>query len=63
MGIACNGEIREILERLRTSFSFDHACECIPAEHLRDFDIEQMRCMQRLAHGEKAKRGSEGRVP
>ena len=54
MGVAGDGEIGEILERLRTSIGAERACERVPAQNLRDFDIEQMRRMQCLALGKKA---------
>ena len=51
--VARDGEIDEILERLHPSFGAEHARRRLPAQHLRDFDIEQMRCVQCLALREK----------
>ena len=53
MWIARDGEIGEIFERLRASLGTEQARERIPAQHLYDFDIEQMRCVQCLALREK----------
>src|SRR5512134_582432 len=53
MGVARDGKIGEILERLHSSFGAEQARERIPAQHLCDFDIEQMRCVQCLALGKQ----------
>ena len=53
MGIARDWKISEILERLLTTLRTERACQRVPSQNLRDFDIEQVRGVQCLALGEE----------
>ncbi len=50
--ISVDGKVREIGESRAAAFAIDLAIRRISADHLRDFDIEQMRHVQRLSRVE-----------
>jgi transposase len=52
MRISVHGKIREIGESRAATFTIDLAVRRISPNHLRDFDVEQMRSMQRLSRVE-----------
>jgi hypothetical protein len=52
MRIASEREISEIDQRLRASFGGDASRAHVAAQNLRDFQVNQMRSMQRLVGGE-----------
>ena len=54
MWVARNRKIGEILERLHAALRGEQAREGIPPQHLHDLDVEQMRCVQRLALGKQS---------
>ena len=53
MWIAAHGKVREIGQRRAASFPLDFSRIRRPADHLRGFDVEQVRCMQRMSTIEK----------
>ena len=54
MGVAVQGKNREVGEGRAALFAVDLPIRRITADHLRDFDIEQMRRVQRLLRIEQA---------
>ena len=45
--ISMQRKVRKVGESRAAPFAIDLALRRIPADHLRDFDVEQMRCVQR----------------
>ena len=52
MGVSAEGKVSEVGKSRAAAFAVDLALCRIPADDLRDFDIEQMRGMQRLSRFE-----------
>ena len=48
MRVSAEGKVSEVGESRAAAFAIDLALCRIAADDLRNFDIEQMRCMQRL---------------
>lgn len=69
MRIPAQGQIREVGESCAAALGIDLAFRGVAADHLRHFDIEQMRCVQGLARGEQpsvhnpCRGGTEMRYP
>jgi hypothetical protein len=49
MRVSVEGKISEVGESRATAFAVDLALGRVPADDLRNFDVEQMRRMQRLS--------------
>ena len=47
--ISTQGKVREVGQSCAAAFAIDFAVRRISPDHLRDFDIEQMRHVQRLS--------------
>src|ERR1700722_4824468 len=50
--ISMQGKIREVGESRTATFAIDFSLRRISPDHLRDFDVEQMRCVQCLSRVE-----------
>jgi hypothetical protein len=48
MRIAGQGEVRQIFKRLEATRRIEFAAQGIAAKDLRDFEVEQVRCVKRL---------------
>ena len=53
MRISPQGKVREVGERQTAARAIDFAAQSVAPDHLRDFDIEQMRRVERLTGGEQ----------
>jgi hypothetical protein len=54
--ITPNGKVREIGERCATALAIDVACRRVPAQRMRDLDVDEVRRVQRLSRARKKAR-------
>ena len=55
MGIADEGKIDEVLQGLQSTLSGQLSRPCITAQHLGDFEVEEVGSVQRLTRCEQSR--------